>query len=687
MTTTTPDILARRETHFLLWRPAFSVVTPSLFIGSSENLDAITTTFVEVPLQASSGFPDLWELDANTLVLEEGKVYYYWFKIGNTEPYDAASRNQVLYATDPLAMTIDRRVPAPLPLTVPVGMTGISSMDPASVICFKGGKLVPSDPDGSTVNWAGDPSPASLPANNRLVIYELPTRWTRITSRNSLEVGNGTFQDTMALLVPELSAPTFPSVAALNNRAHLIELGVNALELLPPSDSEQSERWGYGTANFFAADFELGFPAQRPGGPSQHPHASTVLVDLIRTCHQNGIRFIKDSVMAFATGTSLRNINYLDFFIKSDSGDPEQQDRNGFGGDLLKLALQILGYDPIGGSATKIYPSRAFLKTYLYHWLTYYRVDGLRLDSVNNIRNYDFLEEIKNFSRTIWKERGGSDDNFLVIGESIGFEREMLKQKRLDSFWNEDFKDRVKPAVVGKNYKNDRDFEATVRKMIDCRTLGLGFSDGSQVINYITSHDVEGEAAERLYTYLEFNKVYKKEERVKLAFTCLLTAVGIPMILAGEEFADRMDNDIFSKSKTEGEVDELKQIDPVNFSRLDDEWRNRVFQYVARLVKFRIQSDALAVNDTKFLHTDFSDGKRVMVWQRGTGSNLVVVVANFSDWGTDARVSDPRYVVPNWPELPPGREWIEITQERKVPREWAGMEPLYPWEGKVYAMR
>jgi pullulanase len=31
------------------------------------------------------------------------------------------------------------------------------------------------------------------------------------------------------------------------------------------------------------------------------------------------------------------------------------------------------------------------------------------------------------------------------------------------------------------------------------------------------------------------------EKRIKLAFVCLLAAVGIPMILAGEEFADEHD--------------------------------------------------------------------------------------------------------------------------------------------------
>jgi pullulanase/glycogen debranching enzyme len=256
----------------------------------------------------------------------------------------------------------------------------------------------------------------------------------------------------------------------------------------------------------------------------------------------------------------------------------------------------------------------------------------------------------------------------------------MVQSERVDSFWNEKFKEHVKPAMVGRPAEG-LNFETSIKQMIDCRLLG--FKDGAQVINYITSHDVAGKASERLYQFLEFNKVAKKEERFKLAFVCLLTAVGIPMILAGEEFADEMDIDIFDKVSDNNAE---KQIDPVNYSRLDDEWRKRIFNYVARLVKFRTNSAALSINDTEFIHVDLNEGKQVLVWKRGRGSDLVVVVANFSEWGTDIGNSNATYVVPNWPSLPPGRSWREITQDRDVPTAWAGREPLFPFEAKVYAM-
>jgi hypothetical protein len=83
---------------------------------------------------------------------------------------------------------------------------------------------------------------------------------------------------------------------------------------------------------------------------------------------------------------------------------------------------------------------------------------------------------------------------------------------------------------------------------------------------------------------------------------------------------------------------------------------------------------------------DFNDGKRVMAWQRGVaGQDPVVVVANFSDWGSDVSQPGAEYRINSWPALPPGKQWKEISQGYMVGAGWEGREPLYPWEAKVYA--
>jgi len=156
------------------------------------------------------------------------------------------------------------------------------------------------------------------------------------------------------------------------------------------------------------------------------------------------------------------------------------------------------------------------------------------------------------------------------------------------------------------------------------------------------------------------------------------------MILAGEEFADQ--HDLFDAN---GQVtqSEGKQVDPVNFARLGEDWRTRIKNYVARLVKLRTSYSALSTIDTDFIHVDFNDGKRVLAWRRGrAGSDeQVVVLANFSDFGTpDPFSASAEYRIPNWPAVPPGKHWREVAQDR--PADGAGREPIFPWEAKVYAL-
>lgn len=325
--------------------------------------------------------------------------------------------------------------------------------------------------------------------------------------------------------------------------------------------------------------------------------------------------------------------------------------------------------------------------TYLTRWMRDFRIDGIRMDSVENVANWDFIGAFKDRARALWQERwtaqglgSGADERFLVVGEELSVPLALLTQSRLDGLWNDIFRELIRAALLGEGARG-LSFEDTVRKAIDCRALG--FTDGTQAVNYLTSHDVEGFRKERLYNFFNNSGVTDVERRAKLAFVCLLTAVGVPMILAGEEFADQHDDfDINGNVTQKGG----KQVDPVDFSRLADDWRQRVFQCVSRLVNLRTQSDALAVNDTNFIHTDFTNGKRVLVWQRGSHTQApVVVVANFSDFVSDGGASG-ECVVPNWPATPVGKQWREVTQGRLVASDRVGREPIFNWEAKVYTV-
>lgn len=689
------DILDRKQTHFVLWHPKPSAQPPTLVIGTftpgnPPRLDGER----RIALTREAGFPDLFTVPAGACGLVEGSVYHYWFEVGG------------IRSTDPFAFTVDWRLRAPKA----AGQTA-DDRQPAAVIKYRGGKLIAADPGGEEPDMTGDVDPSTLPLNNRLVIYEMPTAWAELSTPSDLDIGVGTFRDVQSLIDKSVNAANFDGldVTSLGNQ-YLVDLGVNAIELLPPADSFFKRDWGYDTSHFLAPDTELGFPAE-----FSSPTANHDLAVLIKAGHAKGIRFFIDVVMAFARHEPYQSVNFDDFYIAdpaADLSDPDSHTsrgtgkdflRYGFGSTLFRYAKLVDGYDPIAGTRSSMFPARQLMYTYITRWARDFHIDGVRMDSVENVSNWDFVGGFKDRARELFRERcsaagvgtADADSRFLVVGEELNLPLTLLTQGRLDGLWNDNFRGLVRSIILGEGDASS--FESNVRRAIDCRLSG--FADGAQAINYITSHDVEGYRRERLYNFLANNGVSDWPRRTKLAFACLLTAVGIPMMLAGEEFADEHDRFDPHGAVTQGGG---KQVDPVNYSRLEDsfldeantqpDWmpplRRDVLAYVTRLIHLRTSHPALGVNDTSFIHIDFNNGKRVLVWQRGQPDNPVVVIANFSDFATENAGNDSaRYVVSNWPPTPPGRHWREVSQARDVPDEWIGLEPIFPWEAKIYQLR
>jgi pullulanase len=285
-----------------------------------------------------------------------------------------------------------------------------------------------------------------------------------------------------------------------------------------------------------------------------------------------------------------------------------------------------------------------------------FQIDGIRMDSVENVANWDFIRDFKDSAREQFKQRypgagAAADAKFLVVGEELEMPPELLRTKRLDGLWNERFQGLVLAALLGEN-ADGLNFEDTVRRAIDCR-IERTFDDGARAINYLTSHDVEERRKERLYNLMQATVSLASSEplfdrraieteirdrirregrepgadevgeraseimlhrarlrRIKLGFVCQMTAVGIPMILAGEEFGD--EHDLFD---SRGNVTHQggKQVDPVNFSRFDDPDRRDLFEYVRRLVHFA-HLPSRAVGERYQLHP-----RRFRRWEAGAG--------------------------------------------------------------------
>jgi 1,4-alpha-glucan branching enzyme len=723
------DILTRRQTRFVLWCPATVASPPDLIIGQLQKGNPPSFKLLaRKALQRAAGevgtLGGLFELDASVLGLTDGQTYHYWFEVQDTSP-GGTDRVQT---TDPLAAVVDYRLYAP---------GNPSLIHPASVIGFSGGRLVVRDPNGE----APVPKVANFEAlapNNQLVMYELPTAWGRSSGGDEFERAVGTFRDARALIEPDFEGANFSELTVVRlNPPYLVQLGVNAVEMLPPADSVYAREWGYGTSHYLAADYELGYPE---GNLS--PTACQDLTGFISACHDRGIRVFLDVVLGFMKEEPYRRVAFDDFYLENPERHRDDPDafnsrkggdrelRNPFGASCPRYVRRKTTYDPISGRVENISPARQHMLTFLTRWMQDFQIDGIRMDSVENVANWDFIRDFKDAAREQFKQRypaagAAADAKFLVVGEELEMPPELLSTRRLDGLWNERFQGLVRAALLGEN-ADGLNFEDTVRRAIDCRIERV-FDDGARAINYLTSHDLEGRRKERLYNLMQATVSLASSEplfdrraiegdirdrirregrepgadevrerasetmlhrarlrRIKLGFACQLTAVGIPMILAGEEFGDQ--HDLFD---SRGNVTHQggKQVDPVNFSRFDDPDRRDLFEYVGRLVHLRTSHRALSVNDTSFIHVDFDAGKRVLVWKRGEDRDPIVVVANFSDFTTpDALSPGAGYFVPNWPNTSAGHHWFEVTQSRHVKTGRHNRESIFAWEAKVYRL-
>lgn len=364
---TSADILHRKETHFVLWRPRAVGTAPRLIIGELRrgNPPKLANQ-MQYSMTPAVGVIGLWEISASDCQLVNGHVYHYWFEVEDSNTN--CSPPPRIRCTDPMAFTVDWRV-------FPPGAD--DTRQPAAVILFADEKLEPCDSGGERVRFEEDVWRCPPPANNRLVIYELPTTWAMSEGLYQPNRDVGTFRDATALVDEKAEGANFADLDLLKPPAsYLTELGINAVELLPPADSFFKRVWGYDTAHFLAPDYELGFPK---GNAS--PTANTDLIAFVKACHAHGIRVFIDVVMAFAREEAYEHIDFANFFIADPRDNLDDPDaltstrgfgvktvRDGFGSALFRYAKFVMTYDPISGVVKPVAPARQLMLTYLTRW-------------------------------------------------------------------------------------------------------------------------------------------------------------------------------------------------------------------------------------------------------------------------------------------------------------------------------
>ena len=136
---------------------------------------------------------------------------------------------------------------------------------------------------------------------------------------------------------------------------YLKSLGVNAVQLMPISEFEGNNSWGYNASFHMAVDKYYGNENQ--------------LKEFIDVCHENGMAVILDVVLNHAFGQSSHCRMYW------DASNNQPASNNPWLNQQAKHDFNV-GYDyNHESSATKYYTDRV-----LKYWLTEFQFDGIRFD-------------------------------------------------------------------------------------------------------------------------------------------------------------------------------------------------------------------------------------------------------------------------------------------------------------------
>src|SRR3954462_4907979 len=216
--------------------------------------------------------------------------------------------------------------------------------------------------------------------------------------------------------------------AAIDKLEHLVDLGIDFVELLPVNDFNGNHNWGYDGVLWYTVH-------EAYGGPENYQR-------FVDACHQRGLAVIQDVVYNHLGPSG----NYLPEF------GPYLKGGTNAWGDLVNL-------DDDGSTHV-----RRYILDNARMWLADYHVDGLRLDAVHALEDGSkphLLEELAvevaalsaHLRRplTLIAESDLNDPVLVTPREAGGF--------GLDAQWSDDFHHALHVALTGETHGYYADFE------------------------------------------------------------------------------------------------------------------------------------------------------------------------------------------------------------------------------------
>jgi 1,4-alpha-glucan branching enzyme len=383
---------------------------------------------------------------------------------------------------------------------------------------------------------------------------------------------------------------------------HLVDLGVNVVEIMPVGEFAGERSWGYNPSFQFAPESSYGSPDD--------------LKYLVDRCHRAGIAVILDVVYNHMGATDLAG-NLLDY-----------------DGEEIYFYPPGNGYRETPWGPRPDYGRvevRNYLRENVRYWLEEFHLDGFRVDGTDFVKvngeGWQLLKDIAQNTDAV-------SCKAIVIAEQLPNDPAVtvpISQGGAghDAQWNDAFHDSLR-AALGAAAFGDPNVGAVAAGL---NHFGL---PGPSVVNYIESHD---EAANhgRVPEVADSSDPHSvwAYGRSKLAMGLVLFSAGIPMLLQGQEV---MEDRRFGDDRTHRIQWDYKALYGDFFSCVRD------------MVFLRRSLPALRSSaGQSVFHVNESDN--LLAWHRYTGSgDDLVIVASFKNSDLESYCLG----------FPRGGEWFEV---------------------------
>jgi maltooligosyltrehalose trehalohydrolase len=465
--------------------------------------------------------------------------------------------------------------------------------------------------------------------------------------------------------------------AAVQRLDHLVELGVDFVEVMPVNAFPGRWGWGYDGVDLYAVHTPY-------GGPDG-------LKTFVNACHGNNLGVILDVVYNHLGPDG----NYLQEF------GPYFTDKH------TTPWGAAVNLDDDGSPEV-----RAFLIDNALHWLRNYHLDGLRLDAVHAFVDESPTHFLAELADRVSELGAQLDRSLFLIAESDDNEPRTIESRRraghgMDAQWSDDFHHALHAALTGERDGYYGDFGA-LAGIAAALTDGFVYTgqhsayrgrphgaplppetSGHRLLGYLQNHDQIGNRARG-----ERTSALLSTGLLQIGAALVLTSPFTPMLFMGEEwgattpwqyFTDHEDKELAAAVR-DGRRSEFAAFgwapddvpnpqDATTFERSRLDWTERtqelhrtLLEWHRALIRLRMEWPELRDGDLRKVKVQYDEEARWLTVLRGR----IAVICNLSDKvqavplpipAADTGLHQPRVLLASTPPMgTAGSEWVVSPQ-------------------------